>query len=404
MPKSVPSRFLDRTSPPHMVTLIFLSALAPIAMNIFLPSLPQMALYFDTDYHVMQLSVALYLGVNALLQAIIGPFSDKYGRRPVILFGVVVFCFATLGCIFAPSAGVFLAFRMLQAIATVGMVLSRAAVRDMYSADEAASVIGYVTMGFAIAPMVSPVVGGALGELLGWQANFWLLIVFGILCFFLTRADFGETARVSGKSLGQQFREYPELLTSPRFWGYTMAAALSSGAFFAYLGGAPYVGATHFGLSPAVLGLAMGAPAVGYFFGNFFTGKFSTRFGINRMIISGCIINAFAMLALLALFYAGFGSHYTFFGMIVIVGFGNGMAMPNAMSGSLSVRPHLAGTAAGLSGAIMLGGGAGLSVLAGALLTEASGPYPIIWMMLITSVMGYLCMLVVIRRERQLGL
>ncbi len=387
-----------------MVTLIFLSALAPIAMNIFLPSLPQMALYFDTDYHVMQLSVALYLGVNALLQAIIGPFSDKYGRRPVILFGVVVFCFATLGCIFAPSAGVFLAFRMLQAIATVGMVLSRAAVRDMYSADEAASVIGYVTMGFAIAPMVSPVVGGALGELLGWQANFWLLIVFGILCFFLTRADFGETARVSGKSLGQQFREYPELLTSPRFWGYTMAAALSSGAFFAYLGGAPYVGATHFGLSPAVLGLAMGAPAVGYFFGNFFTGKFSTRFGINRMIISGCIINAFAMLALLALFYAGFGSHYTFFGMIVIVGFGNGMAMPNAMSGSLSVRPHLAGTAAGLSGAIMLGGGAGLSVLAGALLTEASGPYPIIWMMLITSVMGYLCMLVVIRRERQLGL
>ena len=404
MPTSTSSRFLVPSTPPHIATLIFLSALAPVAMNIFLPSLPQMTEYFGTDYRVMQLSVALYLLVNAILQALIGPISDKYGRRPVILWGIVLFILATIGCILSPTVEVFLAFRMAQAVATVGMVLSRAAVRDMYPADQAASVIGYVTMGFAIAPMLTPVIGGAMGEFFGWKSNFLLLIAFGIGCFFLTRADFGETARSSGKTLGQQFREYPELLTSPRFWGYTLATALSSGAFFTYLGGAPFVGATYFGLTPGILGLFMGAPAIGYILGNFLSGRFSIRVGSNRMMMAGCIVTGVTMTLLLILFYAGFDHHTVFFGLMISVGLGNGMTMPNGMAGSLSVRPHLAGTASGLSGAIMLGGGAALSALAGMLLTEETGPYPLIWMMLITAVLGILSVLVVILRERQLGL
>lgn len=396
-------RFLDRRSPPHVSTLILLSGLSALAMNIFLPSLPGMTQYFETDYRVMQLSVAVYLGVNAVLQILIGPISDKFGRRPVILWGLGLFLLATVGCIFAPNAEIFLFFRMCQAVVAVALVLSRAAVRDMYPQDQAASMIGYVTMGMAIVPMVGPAIGGALDEVFGWQANFWMLFVLGAMCLSLVWADMGETARASGQSLVKQFQEYPELLTSPRFWGYAMAAAFTSGAFFAYLGGAPFVGSEVFDLSPAELGIYFGAPAIGYLLGNFISGRYSVRFGINRMILWGCIINAGGMAISLALFLSGHGSLNSFFGFMTLVGLGNGMTIPNATSGMLSVRAHLAGTASGLGGALMIGGGAALSALAGALLGPGTGALPLLWLMFITSALGVAAIRMVIWRERQLA-
>ena len=396
-------RFLDRTSPPHVSTLILLSGLSALAMNIFLPSLPGMTQHFETDYRVMQLSVAVYLGVNAVLQILIGPISDKFGRRPVILWGLALFLVATLGCIMAPTAEIFLAFRMGQAAIAVALVLSRAAVRDMYPQDQAASMIGYVTMGMAIVPMIGPAIGGGLDEAFGWQANFWMLFALGAACMALVWGDMGETARTSGKTLVEQFREYPELLTSPRFWGYAMAAAFTSGAFFAYLGGAPFVGTEVFGLTPAELGIFFGAPAVGYFLGNFVSGRYSVRFGINRMIMWGCALNATGMAVSLALFLSGNGSLYSFFGLMTFVGLGNGMTIPNATSGMLSVRPHLAGTASGLGGALMIGGGAALSALAGAVLGPGTGATPLLWLMFATSLLGVVAIRIVIWRERQLS-
>ena len=123
------ARFLDRRSAPNILTLILLAGLSALAMNIFLPSLPGMTEFFHTDYRLLQLSVALYLGVNAVLQLFVGPISDKFGRRPVILAGMVIFLLATLGCVLATNAYVFLTFRMLQAAIVVAMVLSRAIVR-----------------------------------------------------------------------------------------------------------------------------------------------------------------------------------------------------------------------------------------------------------------------------------
>lgn len=393
-----------RASPPHIATLILLSGLSALVINIFLPSLPNMTAYFHADYRLMQLSVALYLAVSAFLQVLIGPLADKIGRRPVILWGLSLFLLATLGCLFAPSASVFLFFRMCQAVVAVGMVLSRAAVRDLYPQDKAASMIGYVMMGMALVPMIGPAIGGLLDELFGWQASFWLLIVLGTMTFALVWFDFGETAEKSGLSLAQQFREYPELLRSPRFWGYSLASALSAGAFFAYLGGAPFVGTEVYGLEPAKLGLYFGAPAVGYFLGNFASGRFSTRFGVNRMILWGCWANGVGIGLSIILMLAGLGSAESFFGFMSLVGLGNGMSIPNATAGALSVRPRLAGTASGLSGAIMLAGGAGLSALAGAMLTAQTGALPLLFLMLATVVLGWAAILVVIRRERQLGL
>ena len=396
-------RFLDRTTPPHIFTLIMLTGLGALSMNIFLPSLPRMTEHFATDYRLMQLSVALYLGVNAILQIVIGPISDRYGRRPVLLGGVAVFLVATLGCIFAPTIEVFLFFRMLQAVVVVGLVLGRAVVRDMYPADQAASQIGYVTMGMAIVPMIGPAIGGVLDEGFGWQANFWMLFALGCVVLALIWRDLGETAAKGSGSFAAQFRQYPELLTSRRFWGYCLASAFASGAFFAYLGGAPYVGSQVFHLSPAEVGFFFGAPALGYFFGNWISGRYSMRFGINTMILAGALISAGGLMLSLVMFVIGFKTALVFFGFMTFVGLGNGMILPNATSGMLSVRAHLAGTASGLGGAMMQGGGAALSALAGGLLEGGNGAYPLIAIMLIASLLAVASIAYTIRRERQVG-
>jgi len=394
-------RFLDRSTPPHIFTLIVLTGLGALSMNIFLPSLPGMTEHFQTDYRLMQLSVALYLGVNAVLQLFIGPISDRYGRRPILLGAILIFLLATIGCIFAPTAEVFLAFRMVQAVIVAGLVLGRAVVRDMYPQDQAASQIGYVTMGMAIVPMIGPAIGGLLDEALGWQSNFWMLILLGLFVLALTFRDLGETNTATSSSFGAQFREYPELFRARRFWGYCACAAFASGAFFAYLGGAPYVGTEVFGMSPAVLGIYFGTPALGYFFGNWISGRFSVRLGINKMILIGALASMGGLALSLILFLLGAKTALVFFGSMTFVGLGNGMVLPNATSGMLSVRPHLAGTASGLGGAIMIGGGAALSALAGTLLTGGTGAFPLIWIMFTTAVLGVAAIVYTIRRERQ---
>ena len=398
------TRFLDRTAPPHIATLILLAGLSALAMNIFLPSLPGMAAWFDAPYALMQLSVALYLALSAVLQIIIGPISDRYGRRKVLLVSLVLFLIATAGTLLAPNATVFLAFRMAQAVVAAGMVLSRAVVRDMVPDAQAASMIGYVTMGMSVVPMVGPVVGGVLDEAFGWQANFALLGILGLLVLALVWADLGETATVRRVSLADQMRSYPALLRSQRFWGYVGCASFASGAFFAYLGGAPYVGNVVFGLSSSQIGVLFAITAVGYAAGNFVAGRYSVRVGMNRMVLLGASITVAGLGLLLALTLAGLHSAVVFFGFTAFVGLGNGMTLPNANAGMMSVRPELAGTASGLGGAIQIGGGAALAALAGALLHPGTGELPLVLLMLASAVLSLVSILLVLRRARALGL
>ncbi|WP_040614853.1 multidrug effflux MFS transporter [Oceanicola granulosus] len=397
-------RFLDRTTPPHVATLILVSGLSALNMSIFLPSLNVMAQYFDTDYAVMQLAVSGYLATTALLQIVIGPVSDRFGRRPVVLGALAIFLAATLGCLMAQSAGTFLLFRMLQGAVVTGIALSRAIVRDMVPQEEAASMIGYVTMGMALVPMLGPVVGGLLDELFGWHATFVFLLVAGMGVLALVAADQGETVAGEGVGFAEQVRTYPELLTSPRFWGYTLCMAFASGAFFAYLGGASFVAGDIFGLGAAQTGLALGCPALGYAVGNGISGRFSRRAGINRMALVGTAVASAGMGLSLALTLGGINAPLVFFGLCTTLGLGNGMTLPNATAGQLSVRPHLAGTASGLGGAIMIGGGAALSAAAGAMLSTRTGTLPLQALMLGTSLASMLAILLVIRRERRLGL
>ncbi len=396
-------RFLDRTTPPHIATLILLAGLSALSMNVFLPSLPGMTAHFDTDYRVMQLSVALYLAVNAVMQLFIGPISDRFGRRPVVLWSIAIFVVASAASTFAPNVATFLALRMVQAVIVTGLVLSRAIVRDMVPQAQAASMIGYVTMGMSVAPMLAPAIGGVLDGWFGWRASFWLLAVLGVGVFWLCWRDQGETATGRRDSLRAQMADYPELLRSQRFWGYAGCSAFASGAFFAYLGGAPFVGSDVYGLTPTWLGIYFGAPAVGYLIGNFLSGRYSVRFGINAMIFAGALLTVAGLLLVDALFAAGLGSGEMFFAFMTFVGLGNGLVMPNAMAGILSVRPHLAGTASGLGGAIMIGGGAALSAMAGAVLTPGSGAGPLLGIMTVTSALAVVSILWVVGRERRIA-
>ena len=171
---------MTSTSPrPGTLTLILLSALAVLPVNMFLPSLPAIAAEFGSDYGTISLTVAGYAFGAAILQLLMGPLSDRLGRRPVLLLALAVFVLASISCALATNVWSFLVSRLAQATVIACYSVSLAAIRDAYPEREAASLIGYVAVAWSIAPMLGPVIGGALDQLLGWRANLWLLAILG---------------------------------------------------------------------------------------------------------------------------------------------------------------------------------------------------------------------------------
>ncbi len=392
--------FLNNKTAPHLLTLILMSGMSVTSMSVFLPSLPSMTEFFKTDYALMQLSISLYLACTAIVQLVAGPLSDYFGRRRVVLSALIILIFATIGCYLSKSIETFLFFRILQASIATLMVISKAIVRDMASPEKAASMLGYVTMGMSVAPMIAPSIGGLFETYYNWQATFLFVIIFSFGLFLLCWFDLGETNKEKNKSLREQVSEYPILFASRRFWGYVFAAAFSTGTFFAFLGGAPFIGSKVFNLSPATMGVLFGLPALGFFGGNFLTGKFSMRIGIDRMILLGTIAQIFGMGMSLIISILGFGTAFTFFGFCIFIGIGNGLTLANSTAGMLSIRPSVAGTASGIGGAIQIGGGSALATLAGFLLSNSEGAYALQIIMFLSALMGFICILYVMRRTK----
>jgi len=385
-----------------MLTLVLLASISALAMNSFLPSLPNMAEHFGSSTALMGLSVGVYLGTSAIFQILVGPLSDRIGRRTVSLWALIIFIVVSISCVYAPNTFVFMFLRALQAIAACTFVVARAIVRDTTETQESGSKIAYISMGTAICPMFGPALGGLMDGWFGWEANFWFIGGLGLFILIIAYFDLGETVPENTQGFRQQFSEYPELLLSRRFWGYCLASAFGAGAFFAYLGGGPFVGSIVYNLSPEMLGLYFGAPAIGYFFGNFLSGRFTIRFGIDAMILWGLWI-IFAGLSLsMVCSYLGYGTVETFFGFMIFVGLGNGLTIPNATAGMLSVRPHLAGTASGLGGAMMIAIGAALSTLAGAFLVPGSNEMPLLMLMWLSSLSGVAVIIYVRQRNKRL--
>ncbi len=398
-----PARYLDRTTPPHLTTLVLLAATGAITMNIFLASLPDMAEDFGVSYAVMQIAVTGYLALTGLTQLIIGPLSDRYGRRPVAIWTVVIFIAASIGAAFATDIEIFLLFRAFQTSIISGYVISRATIRDIVAREDAASRLGYVTMGMALAPMIAPTIGGFLGDTFGWRASFHALTLAGCLTLLIVWFDQGETNRQRSASFTAQFRTYPALLRSRRFWGYTMTMTFASGTFFAFIGGAPFVGDVVYDLSATEVGLYLAITPMGYATGNGISGRFANRIGLYRMILTGALVTLIGMSMTLVTAQAGMAHPLGFFAFTFTIGLGNGLILPSANAGMLDIRPELAGSAAGLGGAIMTFCGAILSALAALTLTQTSGAYPLIFCILGSSALCLACALYTIRVEKQVA-
>ena len=392
--------FRSAVTPPRMPTLFLLTGLSVLSLNMFLPSLSNMAADFEVDYALVSLSIAGYLAATAVLQIIMGPLSDRFGRRPLLLFGLSLFTLASLVCVLATDIWVFLAFRVLQGAIICGSALSLAAIRDVAPPQKAASLIGYLSMAMAAAPMLGPMLGGALDALFGWRASFVAYAVFGLSMLAFCWVEFGETNTKPSATFAKQLRLYPELLRAPGFWGYALCMALSTGAFYAFLAGAPLVATTIYGMSPAMLGVCLGSITAGFMLGSFLSGRLAQRHALTTMMIAGRVVACFGLLLGLVLLAVGALNAILFFGATIFVGIGNGLTTPSSSAGALSVRPQLAGSASGLAGALTVATGAAVTPITGTLVMEANGAYALLIIMLLSSSLALFAALLVRRIER----
>lgn len=346
---------------PPLLILVLATAIGGISLNIFIPSMPGLARYFATDIATVQLTLTLYLAGIAAGQLVYGPLSDHYGRRPLMLAGLGLYAAAALAASLAQSIDVLILGRIVQALGgCAGIVITRAIIRDVYDRDRGASVLGYVTMAMTIAPAMAPVIGGYLDHWIGWRAGLWVLTAYGALLLVACVFYLPETLKDPQPTIGfgPVLRSYRVLLRLRAFVGYALGTGFSTTCFFSFLAGAPYLMIEVLERPPSDYGVWFVIVSLGYFVGNFLSGKLSRRFGVERMVAVGTamvLLGAFGMLAhalILPLAPAGI------FVPAMFVAMGNGVGQPNGIAGAISVDPTRAGAASGVVGFLQMALGA----------------------------------------------
>ena len=377
---------------------------APAGINIIAPSLPTFVDVFKTDYGTVQLALSLFLVAIAFSQLILGPLSDFFGRRPVILIGMLVSIVGSALCIFSPTIEMFIAGRILQGMgACTGIALARTIIRDLYERDKAASMIGYVTMAMTVSPMAVPYIGGVLQENVAWWGSSLFMLLFTALVFVGAFINLYETNPYLGKktSIRQLSRNYTDLLKNKRFSAFAFTCGFSSATYFAFMGGAPLLSDEILGLTPTGYGLYFIFIAAGYGLGNFLSGRFAQRQGIVRMILIGCLINIGGILVVVGLFSAGFIHPASLFVPCFICSIANGLTLPSTIAGAVSIKPEIAGTASGAIGFAQIGFGAIAATLTAEWIDIHLSIWPMIAVMILSAVLALICALWVQRLERE---
>jgi predicted MFS family arabinose efflux permease len=365
-----------------------LSALAVLPINMFLPSLPAMAREFRTEFAVVNLAVAGYAVVCAVVQLFAGALSDRLGRRPVVLTALAIFTLASVGCAMATDIRSFLMFRLLQGAVIAVMTACLAAVRETSDGGSVTARIGVVSSAWAVAPMVGPTIGGVLDGAFGWRSSFILFAALGAAALCLAALRFGETNRSPARSVALQIRGYADLVRSPPFWACALCMACAIGTLYVFLGGAPLVAAQLGGMSSVALGLCMGIVPAGFVLGSSLVGRLAARHPRIDLILAGRWLTCAGLGVGLALYLVGLVHPAAFFGPCFFIGLGNGLTMPAANARVLSLRPHLAGTALGLAAA-MTGAGAGLiAFVSGLVVQPASAHLAVLGMMLASTLLS----------------
>ncbi|OWV77353.1 MFS transporter [Rhizobium sp. R339] len=371
------------TVAPRRSILLLLTALSVLPVNIYLPALPNIAAEFQADFALVNLSIAGYAIISALTEVIAGAMSDRYGRRPVALTAVSIFIVASIGCALAPTIGVFLLFRVMQASIAACFCVALVVIKETAGERQAANRIGYAAMGWAIAPMLGPTFGGMLDEVFGWRAIFVTLALLGAAILAISMRELKETAGHASRPRGNYFVAYRQLLSSARFWAYALCMACSTGTLYIFLGGASLAVGASLGGSSAKLGFFMGMVPAGFIFGSYLAARFAGS-SLSKTLVAARLSTCMGLLLGLVLSVSGVTHVLAFFGPCVFIGIGNGLTFPAANLGVMSVRTNLAGTAAGLAAAMSIAGGALIASISG-LFLQAAGAVPTLFLMLLTS-------------------
>jgi DHA1 family bicyclomycin/chloramphenicol resistance-like MFS transporter len=342
-----------------LLMLVAMTGVAPISLYMLVPALPVLAQTFGRDISVAQMTVSLYMVGIACSQLIMGPLSDKFGRRPVLLCGLGLMVAASVACIFAETLPQLIAARFLQALGgATGMVVSRAIIRDLYSRDRIGSMISLVIAVMMIAQMLSPLTGGLLETAFGWRAIFYVItaasltITIGI-AFMLpeTRRDRAEAGGFRG--------DVGSLIKSRAFIGYVLCQVLASQIIFTFAGGGPYIVVTQMGRSSAEYGAWFATTGFAYLVGNLFCVRFAPRHSLEKLIWFGLALQLGGSLLNLVWSLTGYNQAPSYlFGTQMIVMLANAFVMSNSAAGAISVRPDAAGTASGAMGFLQQGVGA----------------------------------------------
>ena len=335
--------------------LSFLTALGPLSMDMYLPSLPDIARSLQAPVLNVQLTISSYLFGFAVGQIFYGPVSDRLGRKPVLLVALVLYAAATVACASAQSVHELIAARFIQALGGAGsIVLARAVVRDIYSGARAGrelSLMGSIT---AFAPIVAPMIGGVLQTVFGWRAIFVLLVLFagvsGAAAALLLPETLKESpaGRFSFAGMGELYRS---VLVHRGFLANLGILTTTFVGLFAWVSGAPIVmQGSVYGLSPLVFGVTFAIGAAGYMVGAYISARIVIRLGLDRTMGIGCATLAIGGLIMAAVVALGLTNVLWFVGAMTIYLAGLGFALPTAMAGALTPFPDRAGTASSLMG------------------------------------------------------
>lgn len=348
-----------------------LPMLLPMSLDGSLPVMPALAAHFRTTVGAVQFSFsAMVLGI-ALGQLVYGPLSDRFGRKPVIVAGVLLYVAASLSCTLAGSIETLIWLRFLQGFfGCSGIIVARAVIRDMFDREAGARLFALMMGIHGIMPAVAPGVGGLLTEAYGWRAVFYAMTGFGActaLAIAIGLTESHRSRRPDATRLRGIALSYREILRDRTFRSYAGCACFMYSALLAYFAGAPVGLIQYLGLTPATFGVAMAMPMVAYILAQLAVARLAPRVGINGMIRAGTILAAAAGIGMLVFVLSDNVSVYTLIGPVILVLVSMAFITPSTTAGAMSPFPHMAGAASSLLGFIQFAAGAAAATVVGLL-------------------------------------
>ena len=349
-----------------LLTLTMTSSLGMVASTIYVPSIPAIAGAFETSIARVQLTFVGYLLAFAASMLVLGPLSDRYGRRRTILCGLALSAISSVACAISPSIDFLIAARVVQGIgACAGLVVGRAITREVWGREAAARVIAGRAIAATLMQAFAPILGGYLQGWFGWRCNFVVIGVIACVAMALvTRyVPEGRAATAAPSRSGGMLASYRTLIGTRRFLSYAFTAAGSHSGFHIFAAGAPAVLIVGFGMRPEDYGFYASLPPMGFLVGSFLSNRLTRRLGIDGLITIGCTVLIPTASIMVTLALLGVASPYAVIGPMILICCGSGLITPNATAGSLVVNAGMVGTASGLGSFIQMTGAAGATAL-----------------------------------------